>query len=94
MLVAVLLLYLKFHGDLENVGLEFNPYNPWVANRINVGKQYTVILHVDNVMYSHVSPKFNNKFKEWMYRNNGKHGEVKANREKAHEFLGMNFDFT
>ena len=38
MLLAALLLYKKFCGDLENIGFEINPYNPCVANRISVGK--------------------------------------------------------
>ena len=29
-----------------------------------------------------------------MNRDYGKHGEVKANRGKVHEYLGMTFDFT
>ena len=58
------LFYRKFCVDLENIGFEFNPYNPCVSNRIKVGKQHTVRLHVDNVMSIHVNPKVNNKFKE------------------------------
>ena len=45
-------------------------------------------------MSSHVKPKVNGKFKEWMGRNYGKHDELKANKGKVHQYLGMKFDFT
>ena len=94
MIEVALLFYKRFCGDLENIGYEFNPYNPCVANRITVWKQQTVRFHVDDAMPSHVNPKINYKFKEWTNRNYGKHGKVKANRRKVHNYLGMNFDFT
>ena len=62
-LVSALLIYNKFCGYLGNIGFEFNPYNPCVANRIRVGKQHTFIFHVDDVISSHVNPKVNYKFK-------------------------------
>ena len=94
MLLAALLLYKKFCGDLENIGFEFNPHNPCVANKIKVGKQHTVILHVGNIMSSHVNPKVDDRSKEWMNHNYGNHGEVKANRGKLHKYLGLEFYFT
>ena len=92
MLVVVLLLYKKFSGYLENIQFKLNTYDPCVTNRINVGKQQTVIFHVEDVRPSHVNPKVYDKFKEWTNHNYGKHGEVKYNRLKLHEYLGMNFD--
>ena len=59
MLVAALLFHKNFCDDLENIEFEFNPYNPFCANGITFGKQYTVRFHVDDVMSSHVNPKFN-----------------------------------
>ena len=47
-----------------------------------------------NFMFINLNPKVNDKFKKWVNRNYGKHGKVKANRGKVHEYLGMNFDFT
>ena len=63
MLMAALLFYNKFCGDLENIVFYFNPYNTCVANRIKVGKQHTVRLHVEKVIYSHVNNKVHDKFK-------------------------------
>ena len=84
MLVAALLFYNKFCGDLENIGFEFNPYDPCVANRIKVGNQNTVILHIENIMSSHVNPKVDDRSKEFMNHDYGNNGEVKANRGKLH----------
>ena len=64
MLLALLLFYMKFYGDLENIGFELNTYDLCAASRIKIGKQQTVIIHVDDVISSNVKPKVNNKFKE------------------------------
>ena len=79
---------------MENIGFDFNPYDSYVVNRINFGKQHTLILHVDNFMPSHVSSKVNDKFKKCMNRNYGRHVEVNSNRGKVHKYLGITFDFT
>ena len=94
MFVAEILLYRKFCGDLENIGFDFNPYDPCVASRIKFGKQHALRFHAEDFMSSHVNPKVNYKFKEWMNRNDGNHGEVKSNRGKLHKYPGMTFDFT
>ena len=94
MVVSDILLYKEFCGYLENIGFEFNTYDPFATNRIKYGKKNTVILYVDNIMYIHVNPKVNYKFKEWMKHNYGRNGEVKFNRGKSHKYLRMTFDFT
>ena len=53
----------------------------------------TTRFHVDDATSSHILPKVNDKFHQWMNRNYGKHGEVKAFRGKVHVYLGMAFDF-
>ena len=40
-----------------------------------------------------MKPKVNDKFKEWMNHNYGKHGEVKSNRRRVHEYLGKTSNF-
>ena len=57
MIIAALLFYKKSYGDLENIGSEFNPYYPCVANRIKFGNQQTVRFHVVDVTSIHVNPK-------------------------------------
>ena len=94
MLQAALLWYKKFRKDLETIGFKFNNYDPCVCNRDMNGKQHTVRFHVDDLMSSHVNPKVNDKFGEWLNRNYGSYGELKANQGKVHDFLGMTFDFS
>ena len=92
-LVASLLPYKKVFSNLESIGSESNLHDPCVANRIKLGKQHTVIFHVENIISNNVIPKFNDKFKEWMNCNYGKHGEVKSNSWKVNNYPGMIFNF-
>ena len=39
----------------------------------------------------YVNPKVNDKFKLWMNQNYDNHGEVKSNREKLYDYLGITF---
>lgn len=94
MLVASLLWYLRFRKDLESIGFVFNNYDPCVANRIVNGKQHTIRFHVDDVMSSHINPKVNDKFENWLNRNYGGLKKVTSTRGKVHDYLGMTFDFS
>ena len=94
MLVASLLWYEKFCKDLEGFGFEFNPYDPCVANKMVNGNQHTIRFHVDDVMSSHMDPKVNDEFHDWLNQNYGSLGEVSSLRGKKHDYLGMNFDFS
>jgi len=94
MLIAALLWYKQFKGDLETIGFEFNPYDPCVCNRNVNGLQQTVRFHVDDLMSSHMDPKVNDQFLEWLNRKYGGYGAVKATRGHKHDYLGMTFDFS
>ena len=93
MLTSALLWYRKFRSDLEGEGYEFNPYDPCVCNKMIDGKQHTVRFHVDDCKSSHVDPKVNDMFYDWLNRLYGHHGEVTVTRGPIHEYLGMTFDF-
>ena len=93
-LVSSLLWYKTFRRDLEKVGFEFNPYDPCIANREVNGKQHTVRFHVDDLLSSHVNPKVNDKFLDWLNKKYGQHGAVVATRGKKHDYLGMTLDFS
>ena len=54
MLVKYLLWYKMFHSDLEYIGLEFNPYNPFPPNRMVNKKQHTLRFHVYELMILHI----------------------------------------
>ena len=78
---------------MEQQDFKFNPYDACVANKQVKGKQHTVHFHVDDLMSSHVDSKVNDEFAKWLNKMYGKHGAVKVNHGKVHDYLGMVFDF-
>jgi len=96
MLQSSLLYYKKFRKDIESIGFRVNPYDPCVANRMVNGKQHTVTWHVDDLKSSHVDPKVNDKFLEWLKTKyaSDKIGEVKSVRGHRHDYLAMELDFS
>ena len=78
MLQAALLWYNKFREELEQEGLEFNPYVPCAGNRTKNGSQHMIRFHVDDVISSHINPKVNDDFEEWLQAKYGEHDKVKA----------------
>ena len=51
---AALLFYKRPRKDLEKMGFEINPYDPYVANMTVNGAQCTVCWYVDDLTVSHV----------------------------------------
>ena len=49
--------------------------------------------HVNDLMSSHVNPRVNDEFLEWLNKTYGALGEVTATRGKVHDYLGMIFEF-
>ena len=45
------------------------------------------------MMSSHINPKVNDDFDEWLQAKYGEHGKVKAHRGKVHDYLGMIFEY-
>jgi hypothetical protein len=56
-MTAGLLYYRKFLSSLKNRGFTVNPYDPCVWNRVIIGKQMTIRLHVNDCKISHLDPK-------------------------------------
>ena len=83
MLQAALLWYNKFRQELEKECFEFNPYDPCAGNRMKNGSQHMIRFHVDDVVLSHINPKVNDDFDEWLQAKYREHGKVKAHRGKA-----------
>jgi hypothetical protein len=97
MIQSSLLFYQKFKKDVESIGFKINPYDPCVANRTINGKQHTITWHVDDLKSSHVDPKVNDQFYDWLtqtYAKDQSVGQVKAVRGKRHDYLAMVLDFT
>ena len=82
--MSAMLWYNKFCADLEDIGFDFNLYNPCIANSIVKKKQHTIRFHVDDLMSSHVDKRVNDKFHKWLERKYGEHGKMKTTRGKVH----------
>ena len=79
---------------MEEIGFEFNPYDPCVANRHVNGKQQTIRFHVDDLLLSHIDPRVNGDFFDWMQNKYREIKPVKSTRRKIHKYLGMTLDLT
>ena len=66
MLVSAMIFYCKLSKALLSYGFELNPDDPCVANQKVNGEQLTVCWHVDNLKSSHIDPKVNDKFLQWI----------------------------
>ena len=70
-----------------------NPYDPCVANRISsLGKQQTVLWHVDDLMMSHVDPEENTMLFHYLQDIYG--DKMTVTRGSHHKYLGMDMDFS
>ena len=96
MLISSILFYKKLQKDLESKGFKINPYDPCIANRIIHGKQQMVTWHVNDLKSSHIDPKINDEFHQWLELKYGdpKINKVKAVRGKWHDYLAMNLDYS
>ena len=77
MLVSAMLFYCKLTKALLSYGFELNLYNPCVVNKMVNVKQLTICWHVDNLKSSHIDPKVNDKFLQWIEDTFRQLGEVK-----------------
>ena len=66
MLVSAMLFYYKLTKALLSYGFELNPYNPCVVNKMVNSEQLTVCWHVDDLKSSHIDPKVNDEFIQWI----------------------------
>ena len=94
MLMSGLLFYRKFRTSIEKIGYKVNPYDPCVANKTIRGKQHTISWHVDDVKSSHVDPKVNDEFQQWLQEEYGEQKDITATRGKKHVYLGMLLDYS
>jgi len=94
LLVSAILFYKKFRTSIEKEGFRVNPYDPCVANKSVNGSQMTILWHVDDVKSSHIDPKVNDSFIDWLKKEYGQLGEVKSSRGKRHDYLGMILDYS
>ena len=93
MLIESLIWYTIFISDIEKQGFKFNPYNVFFANMQVIGKQHTVLFHVDDLASINVEKNLNDRFDEWLKTVYCGYGKVKYMREKAHNYPEMTFGF-
>ena len=83
---SALLWYNLFSSTLEKMGFEVNPYDRCVANKIIVGKKFTIMWYVDDNKISHVSTRVVtmvlNRIEEHF-------GKLDVSRGNLHDLLGM-----
>ena len=77
MLVSAILFICKLTKTLLSYSFDLNPYDPCVANRKVNGEQLTICWHMDDLKSSHIDPKANNKFLQWIKDMFGQLSQVK-----------------
>ena len=78
MLVSAMLFYHKLTQVLLSYSFKLNPYDLCVANKMVNGKQLTVCWHVNDLKSSHIDPKVNDEFLQWIKDMFGQLREVKT----------------
>ena len=86
-----LLFYRKLVKDLEEYGLQINPYNPCVAKKMINKKRMMVVWNVDNLKVSHVKSFETNKFSGYL---SIIYGRLTVNRGKVHDYLVIDLDYS
>ena len=85
-LKATMLWYNLYLPTLKGMGLELNPYDLCVANKIINGKQCTIFWYVDDNNISHEDPAVVDTIIKELTTH---FGELSITRGKEHTFLGM-----
>ena len=94
MLVSAMLFYCNLTKALLSYGFELNPYNPCVVNKMGNGEQLSVCWHVDDLKSSHINPRVNDKFLQWIKDTYGQLREVKMTHGPLHDYLGMTLNYS
>jgi hypothetical protein len=92
LLRSALLFYKKLVVDLESIRFKLNPYDHCVANKEVNRTQTTVCWHIDDLKVSHLDPKENTRFGDWLSETCSV--TVAAQQGVEHNYLGMIFDFS
>ena len=66
MLVSAMLFYHKLAKALLSYGFELNPYDACVANKMVNSEQLTIFWQIDDLKSSHIDPKVNDEFLQWI----------------------------
>ena len=66
MVVSAVLFYHKLAKALLSYSFELNPYDLCVANKMVNSEQLTICWHMDDHKSSHINPKVNDEFLQWI----------------------------
>ena len=94
MLISAMLFYHKLTKALLSYSFKLNPYYPCVANKMVNGHQLTVCWHVDDLKSSHIDPKVNDEFLQWIKDMFGQLQEVKMTQGPVHNYLDVTLDYS
>ena len=83
------LFYEQIVAEMRGKGVELNPYDQCVENKMIGVNKMTVYWHVGDLKVSHVDPKEVTNFLEWL---EGIYIEVRTTRGKVHKYLGTTLD--
>ena len=93
-LAAALLCWNSRVGQLTSEGFEANPYDSCVMNKMENGKQCTVLWHVDDLKISHVDPQVNEGVLARLNTRYGQETVLTVTRGDIHDYLGMTIDYS
>ena len=96
---AALIFYWIFFGNINTIGLNINPYDPCVENKVVNINQMTVMWHVNDIKVIQKSKKIITSMAKWLkkiYERLFEDGSSKMNisRGKIHKYLCMILDFS
>ena len=94
MLVSAMLFCHKLTKALLSYGFELDLYDPYVVNKMVNSEQLTICRHVDNLKSSHINPKVNDEFLQWIKDTFRQLREVKTTQGLLHDYLDMTFDYS
>ena len=85
--------YRKLAWYLKQWGYEMNPYDPCVWNAVVMGKQITLLFHIDDVLLTHELANVVSEHIKLLDEVYGQKDLLTMTRGKVHEYLGMTIDF-
>jgi hypothetical protein len=94
-LSAAMLFWEDLSGHLKaEQGFTANPYDSCVVNKIENGKQCTVLWHVDDLKVSHVEDSVLDGVLACLNERYGKETPLTVTRGDIHNYLGMTIDYS
>ena len=84
----------KLTKALLSYGFELNSYDLCVVNKMVNGEQILICWHVDDLKSSHINPKVNDEFFQWIIDMFRQLSEVKMTQGPLHDYLGMTLNYS